>query len=258
MNKKRPDQHSSPWAFTFILSGLAALVLVALATLVAGPRTTMGSTGVLLAIVFLWPFLLILIGLLLTLLMAVLGESAPAGEAAEVGVTGGLWYYRRLVSTRSPALWGGLLGAAIAAGALYAYVEFGIAPKEAQTLKQVQALVKVFRVQQKQTGHFPEPKGDYLYEALGLSPDDTWHGISMKDAWGKPFFYEHTRGKWTQRFTVISGGWDGQKDKSDLSGDDIRAKGSAFEKGAVKRQITEYGKKKAGELLRNLLKKGGN
>ncbi len=216
-------------------AGAAALAVLG-ASLWLGPSRALGSTGVVLVLVLAWPILASLVSILIFGLFSLAPGGAEPGEAGEAGLTigveGGAWYYRLLLSTRSPVFWGSLAGAVLSLAGLYVYVDRMIRPLEEESVADLEALATELQAHRQESGAYPEQvEGGALHEALGLGPGARWRGQSLLDAWSRPVLYQLRSDENGEHFLVYSAGYDGRPE--DGRGDDLVAEGETPAEGGV-------------------------
>jgi hypothetical protein len=171
--------------------------------LTVGPKIV-ASVGLLLALALGWPALLLAGGLLLGIVVGLLSGSSSGAELAEAGIEGGVWYYPRLFTCKSPSWWGVIAGGVVATAGLFLYVESEIRPREAFALEQLEALAEELGEHRKERGTFPEERGPYLHQAVELAPEERWHDLPLRDPWQRPILYSRSARGGAEWFEIVS------------------------------------------------------
>lgn len=255
MDHKEDEYRSLPGWSTFLIAMFLATAIILIILRLVGPRVALSSAGTVVALILCWPVLVVVGGLILGLVASLLaGDDVGAGEAAELGVRGGYWYYKRLWSFKSPFFWGGILGASLSLVTLSVYIEKAIVPQESVARKQVRDVALEIRKHRQETGHFPEARGKTLHETLGLKASDKWKGNHLIDVWGNPLLYERKSDRYSEHFRITSLGWNGRRDSHSRTGDDIVQEGTAVSAGALTDQLLETGKRKLIDYVKKKLK----
>jgi hypothetical protein len=160
-------------------------------------------------------FVVAVLGLLVTALVAAAAEDAdvaPVGElGAELmgaGAMATLPYYRRLFRMRRPAVWGGLAGLLLGAITLWGLLALLVIPQERETARRLAAAKVRIDEAYATDGRFPKPgPGDSLLDE---------GGEVVRDAFDRPLRYE-VSGAWKlARYRVVSSGYDGAPSSDDL------------------------------------------
>lgn len=232
----------------FIVAALGSLLIVSLAAWFLGPQFVMGSLAIIILLIVAWPLLFIVFGLIAGVILGIMAQQGGAEELADAGMRGGFWYYPKLFTFKNPAFWGGLLGTVIAVALLYGYWQTAIVRKEAMTKRQLAAIAKDLETHRTENGTYPTGEGQYLHEALGLTPDKRWKSHALIDPWNRPYHYTRVDEEISESFRVTSAGWNGRLDS--FQGDDVSVDGTAIKKAAAAKKLIKAGAKKAWELIK--------
>ena len=238
---ERPPRRRGTGWWKFAASFLVAGTIVLLAASLIGLKTATQSIGLVVLLIVLWPVLLTVGLLMFTLIVSLIAQDdAGAGEAVEIGVHAGVWYFSKLATVRSPWFWGSLLGACLTVGGMYYYVRHEIDLKEEATKKQVALLADEIRAFEKRNQRFPEQER--------LTSGGTWEGHSLVDAWNRPLVYFRIPTETGEYFRIASVGWNGKPELQ--GGDDIAEEGTAVRGAAVGKTLLKAAKKKLIKMFR--------
>jgi hypothetical protein len=213
-------------------STITATTLVATGW-ISGLRQVMHGALLSFAVAALLPFMLLVGGLLLIMLVGlILALVALAGAdgvpldhglcgAGEAVVKGGGWliprYYRFLGRQRHPVSWGVPAGVLFGGLLLWALIALIVVPGETRTVRLLTEAKEGIERTRGESGTFPRPdaQGRLLIDGIS-APGGVGGGAVLEDGFGRPFKYQAS-GKWKlASWTLTSMGFDGKPSADDL------------------------------------------